>query len=128
MSRNHNRKLKIGDCFEAAFKFAIGNSPMRPEMRIVHAQVTGNAGPNAGGTFTHAWVELRGLVIDPSNFRDFTFVADREKFYETGKVKEVRSYSLEEAITNAVESESYGPWEDRIGDITSKNGKKFEVK
>lgn len=120
-------KEKVGNCFEAAMQFALDNSPLRHELRIIHANVTATTGGKS--KFTHAWCELRGLVIDTSNMRRFTFVADRDAFYKMANVDEasVRSYTFEEALLNGAVTQSTGPWEERSGDATIKDGKKIII-
>jgi len=100
--------VKRGDCYEAAAKFVLSQAK-RQGIRLVHGEVTGTGGAALGLRYGHAWVELGGAVIDPSNGR--CLVATRRDYYAAGKVGAIRAYTPEEAIAFMLDTKHYGPWE-----------------
>lgn len=98
-----------GDCYLAAARFLVSLG-VDTDARLVHGEVTGQ-GDVAGIRYGHAWVEINGSVIDPSNGRKLC--VERERYYQLGKIdpSEVRSYSCHELLRATANSGHYGPWE-----------------
>jgi hypothetical protein len=100
--------VSAGDCYEAAAKFVIAQAK-RPGIRLMHGEVTGTGGAVVCLRYGHAWVELGGAVIDPSNGR--CLVATRRNYYAAGQVGAIRVYTPKEAIAFMLKTRHYGPWE-----------------
>ena len=77
------------------------------DAHLVHGEV-GGQGKLDGVRYGHAWVEINGSVIDPSNGR--TICMKREAYYALGKVDAVRRYSFQETIRQMADTAHYGPW------------------
>lgn len=65
-----------GDCYFAAARFLLSLG-VDTDARLVHGEVTGQ-GDVAGVRYGHAWVEINGFVIDPSNGRKLCVLPTRE--------------------------------------------------
>jgi len=98
---------ELGNCFKAAFEFVMEH----PEMTLVHGICTG-LGKIAGIRFAHAWVEINGYVIDPSNGK--MVIMAKKQYYELGQVEvnSLATYKIEDMIEVALKKETYGPWEE----------------
>jgi hypothetical protein len=98
-----------GDCYPAAARFLLSLG-RNTDARLVHGVVSGQ-GKLAGVRFGHAWVEINGWVIDPSNGKKLCMARDR--YYQLGKIdpSQSRSYSYQEVLRATVQSGHYGPWE-----------------
>jgi len=99
-----------GDCFQVAGRAMI--TPEVPEMRLVHAYVTGQ-GPIAGKRFSHAWNEIGDVVLDYSNGRQV--VMRKPQYYELGQVTtepgEYAVYDDTQAKKRMVQTRHWGPWD-----------------
>ena len=96
-----------GECFEIAGMAIVAK--MDPDAFLVHAEVEGQ-GPVAGRRFPHAWIEIGDNVYDYSGNRH---VGPKEPYYALGKPTEIRRYTRIEAMVHIVETEHWGPWEDK---------------
>jgi hypothetical protein len=97
-----------GDCYRAAARFILSLGA-DTDACLVHGEVSGQ-GKLAGRRYGHAWVEINGVVIDPSNGR--AICMGRVQFYELGKIagRQVRRYCWKEVIRELGSSAHYGPW------------------
>ena len=110
------KKEELGDCFVAAYRWAQDNRRHIPDVKIVHAMVTGE-GSVSGQRFPHAWNEIgNDVVIDTSNGRNI--IKRRDEYYKLGHVNdknpgEYRAYTFDQARSIAFNQErpNYGPWE-----------------
>ncbi len=102
-------KYGEGDCYVAASRFLLmlGSGA---NAHLVHGEVEGQ-GRIAGVRYGHAWVEINGAVIDPSNGRNLCM--NRERYYRIGKIAaaKVRRYSFREMVEATAQFGHYGPWE-----------------
>lgn len=98
-----------GDCYMAAARFLLSLGT-RSDARLIHGTVTGQ-GKVAGIRYGHAWVEINGFVLDPSNRR--MVCIQREEYYRVGKVApgSLRRYSCRETLAMMNQFAHYGPWE-----------------
>ena len=100
-------QLDGGDCYEAAVQLLLrlGEGAL-----LVHGEVVGQ-GRIDGIRYGHAWVELNGSVLDPSNGMLRAFIA--EEYFAIGKIDRTKllRYSLHEAMEWMRKTEHYGPWE-----------------
>ena len=99
-----------GDCYEAAWKLIDGMSEVGAT--LVHGKPVGTGEENNGIRFGHAWVELSIAILDPSNGK--LVMVLRDEYYKVGKIraKDNRVYTREEAMLRAVETGTFGPWDD----------------
>ena len=95
-----------GNCFEVAGKLI---SIFSDDAVLCHGKVTGQ-GPIEGLRIEHAWIEIKGIVIDKSNGSNF--ILSIEDYYKVGKVNpiEVQKYSPREALQKMLRYRTYGPW------------------
>jgi len=104
------RTKSCGDCFEVAGRAMI--TPEVPEMRLVHAYVTGQ-GPIAGKRFSHAWNEIGDVVLDYSNGRQV--VMRKPQYYELVQIStepgEYAAYNDTQAKKRMVQTRHWGPWD-----------------
>jgi len=76
---------------------------------LVHGLVTGQ-GSVAGIRFGHAWVEVGGMAIDPSNGRLLSFRC--EFYYLIGQIREseLTRKKRDETRAKLIHFLHYGPW------------------
>jgi len=92
-----------GRCYELAYRHILG---MRGGT-LVHARVFS---PKLGHIIEHALVETEtGFIYEPVVNRYF----EKDFLYLTYKVKELARYTVMEAIHMALETGTYGPWDDK---------------
>ena len=95
---------KKGDCFEIA-----GRNVMEHKgWKLCHGTVSGQ-GHLEGKRFDHAWNEEGDIVFDNSNGRDI--VMRKERYYELGKISDVKRYTREQAMKLMLKTKNFGPWE-----------------
>lgn len=97
-----------GDCFVVALR----NVTNDQDLYLCHGIVTGQ-GPLKGVRFSHAWNETdSGYVIDQSNGNDV--ILTKDAYYRLGHIDEatVHRYNFEETAQHALETGTYGPWEE----------------
>jgi len=110
------KKQKLGDCYEAAFKFIMDECIANPENEkryiLIHAEVMGQ-GDLEGTTFGHAFVMKDGaVIIDKSNGRNLEVPAFL--YYALGQINDIgneHTYTWSKARNRAMESGTYGPWD-----------------
>jgi hypothetical protein len=108
-----------GDCYEAALLTFAQYTDDDPTLhaRLVHGRIIDAKKQSC----PHAWVEIGGLCIDPSNHRDRPLILGRKRFYETQGVDEktVIEYTRAQAIEKNREYVHFGPWDgpDRVPPI-----------
>ncbi len=102
--------MKRGDCYQAAAMLLL-NMGSGSGATLVHGTVVGE-GRLDGYPYGHAWIEINGTVLDPSNGR--TICMGQEAYYARGRIEpgSPRRYSWREALEGLVDSEHYGPWEE----------------
>jgi len=83
------------------------------EARLVHGQVTGVLPPYP--RYVHAWVELRGFVLDNKLNR----LVSRDRYYKVGKVSagEIAQFDYDSAVRAMARNMHYGPWEEVDGQV-----------
>lgn len=86
-----------GDCYRLAAKEAAENGG-----DVVHGKVT-NA---LGKTFSHAWVERAGEVIDPTTGVSI----QKDSYYKLLKATPEYSYEGNKVLGLAVKQKHWGPW------------------
>lgn len=100
-----------GDCYDAALETFMGFVDDDPQLaaRLCHGRIV----DRKGNSCPHAWIEVGGLCVDPSNHRDRTLVVGRAKFYKVCGVDEatVIRYTREEVIAHNRRTTHFGPWE-----------------
>ncbi len=105
-----------GRCYELAAEAILGAAKNDSWLRriggwvLVHGVVTGTGNGLKGKQFGHAWLENETLVYDAADGRLY----EREGYYQAGKIKEVFKYSRDETLRLLLETEHYGPWENRL--------------
>ncbi len=102
---------KLGDCFENSVEFMMGNRGA--DFVLVHGLVTGTGGDVKEMRFVHAWLELGGVIIDPSKNIGDPLIRIRADYYEVGKIKEseTKRYNFEEMRDMVLKYKTYGTWE-----------------
>lgn len=111
-----------GNCYEAAYTLIRNAAALGWEnVRLVHAIVTGNGGDAEGHDFGHAWVEHDLIFGDVYRVRlaaDYSSGKSTdlpvEYFREVGKAREIREYTVEEALLAATRNRHFGPWDAAI--------------
>lgn len=105
-----------GDCYEAAlqtFGFFTDDDPTL-HARLVHGRIIDSKKQSC----PHAWIEIGGLCVDPSNHRDRPMILGKKRFYETQGIDEKTcvEYTRAQAIEKNREHMHYGPWDgpDRV--------------
>lgn len=105
-----------GDCYESSLLTFAGFTDDDEELhpRLVHGHII----DGKKNSCPHAWIEIGGLCIDPSNHRDRTLILGKKRFYETQGVdkKTVIVYTRAQAIAKNQEYMHFGPWDgpDRV--------------
>lgn len=97
-----------GDCFEAHGQIVL--RARTAGFLLCHGTVEGTGGEVEGQRYDHAWIEVNGMVIDQSNGRNCS--CTKRKYYEIGKVKDVKRYTSEEVAKKTFETENWGPWDE----------------
>jgi len=111
----------IGRCFELSGKFIMNN----PEWKLIHAVITDRVF-GTGSSITHAWCEKDGIVYDPVLEEEFPAIAyyglygvvdykynDYEKKNSIPESLKIQ-YDYKEAIEIMLQTENYGPWDQKI--------------
>ena len=104
------KDLENGDCYEVAAKLLLDPDNSLPDdARLVHGMPTLQREPFE--KYGHAWIEIRGCVIDCSNGRSVAVPTD--KYYRVGNIdsSDCFRYSREETWEKVFSHEHYGPWE-----------------
>ena len=97
-----------GDCYEIHAKTIIGMSKYGDNAwNLCHGEVW----HFKVGFHGHCWLENDKFCFDVSN--ENNVVMRKDKYYELGKIKNVRRYTGRQAAEFMVKTEHYGPWEDR---------------
>ena len=107
---------KLGDCYEAAGKFMMKKSMLRPDdsrYLLVHAEVAGQ-GPLEGLTYGHGFVvdTETQTVIDKSNGRNLELPA--AIYYmlgQIGSIDNIHEYTYREMAKKITQYEHWGPWD-----------------
>ena len=99
---------KGGNCFQVAFELMteLGDSS---DALLVHGVCIGR-GAIAGIQFVHAWVEMNGFALDDTVGAALPI----ERFYELGQVSVTHKYTYRQMLEKAIDSGTYGPWEDDL--------------
>jgi len=97
--------MKKGDCFLIHGQIVLRE---RADFLLCHGTVEGTGGEVKGERYSHAWIEINGIVIDQSNKHNL--VCRKKEYYEVGKVKDVKRYNREEVMEMTDKSENWGPW------------------
>ena len=99
---------KGGNCFQVAFELMteLGDSS---DALLVHGVCIGR-GAIAGIQFVHAWVEMNGFALDDTVGATLPI----ERFYELGQVSVTYKYTYRQMLEKAIDSGTYGPWEDDL--------------
>ncbi|NIO36732.1 hypothetical protein GTO27_03410 [Candidatus Bathyarchaeota archaeon] len=97
-----------GDCYEVAGRIII-SADWKVPIFLCHGTVTGQ-GKVEGVKFGHAWLELKGIVIDFSNKK--REIMPKEKYYKIGKIENVKRYNKIEALRMFSKYKHFGGWED----------------
>ena len=115
--------MKRGDCYESAGRVILDVFRTFNEegIELVHGIVTGQGEETAGIRFPHAWVERtvtvgkHRLVICLDQTSDMKKIP-RDYYYQVGEVveDELVRYSVEEAAKLMVETQNFGPWDERF--------------
>ena len=103
-------------------------SRSNPEIRLVHAEVESSY--DAGQWVAHAWCELPAtfegideetgerhtgipgfVVVDMAQPDPKAQIIERDLYYEQCKPRNIRRYTFEEMIANALRYRHDGPWE-----------------
>lgn len=101
-------ELPQGDCFPAAFKH-LAVIAMTDLDGKQYALVHGNLAHLPQNTeVNHAWVEEGDLVYEIGNSLNARM--SKSEYYARFGVKNVRRYSLIEAMRNQARCDHYGPW------------------
>lgn len=121
--KTSRKKQKLGDCYEAAFKFLMNECMIHSEKEnnfaLVHAEVMGQ-GQLEGVSYGHAFVidTTSDTVIDVSNGRNIKMGAGL--YFAIGGIdylNNIHKYTWPEASRKAVLTGTYGPW-----DLITKTG------
>ena len=99
-----------GRCYENAFLFLEGVARQQPGARLCHGIVRQTGEPEVW--MGHAWVELGGVVFDPTGLG--VSPIPKDQYYRVGHVQYVVRYTLAEARQMVVRYELYGPWDSRV--------------
>jgi len=75
---------------------------------LCHGTVVGQ-GEIKGIKHTHCWIELGDVVFDYSNGKKI--IMRKERYYEIGKIKDIKKYTIEEAKKLMLKTKHWGDWE-----------------
>lgn len=108
---NYLNEEELGQCYVLAYQFMDKHYGDK-QLRLVHGLVSGQ-GPLTGKVINHAWVERGPLVYDMTTQQQ---VFPKDQYYKIGKIKKsnVFKYTHDEVMKNALEFETYGPWEKKL--------------
>lgn len=109
--RERSAERGNGDCYDSAVDTMYALAPeARAFARLVHGTVIGNAEPVLNKAFSHAWVEMGGVVIDNSNGNET--VTRIERYYGIARIDPatVVRYTYEDMLFALVRHRHYGPW------------------
>jgi hypothetical protein len=104
-----NKSAHTGDCFEAALKFVRQPEIMEyaDDYRLVHGNV---AKLRQNEAVNHAWVEEEDEIVhEVSNGRYHVYL--KKVYYEKHQIKNVRTYTPEEALCLMIRHGHFGPWD-----------------
>jgi len=108
---------EIGDCYLANGSYILNNYILKkanPDgVFLCHGKVIGAKGSKVEGlVFGHAWVEIRGVLLDFSNGK--TLAAPLDKLYENGRIikDSVKRYTPMQVADMVLKHEHYGAWDD----------------
>jgi len=90
-----------GNCFVSAYR----NVFMNKNYTLVHGIVTGQ-NKIEGIKYIHAWCECENTVFDT----EANISMPKKIYYELGKIEHTVSYTSEQAIDLAFNTETYGYW------------------
>lgn len=99
--------VKKGNCYEANAELFLNYFANRPEVRLVHGTVYH---PKTGW-HGHCWIETGDTIIDAAN--KTMNILQKDKYYTIGKIKDTTKYTRKEAIRKMLETQHYGPWEEK---------------
>lgn len=103
-----------GDCAHIALRLALAlEIEGARAVRVVHGRPIGTGGNAQGLRYFHAWVEMvedgRTLAIDFSN--GLRVMLPRSRYYRLGRIRDVRRYTVEDAIDHVDRTGHAGPWD-----------------
>lgn len=101
------KKTEMGDCYDVHGKAIIEMPPEYGNTLLCHGVVW----HAKTGWHGHCWLELNeDVVLDMSNGHQS--IMRKEAYYAAGKVRDVRSYTAEQAMKMMSTKGTYGPWEE----------------
>ena len=98
-------KEPLGDCYEVHTKAILeGHDGVLCHGTVYHPSV---------GWHGHCWIEEGDgdIVIDYSN--GHCAALRKERYYEAGRVKDVKKYNTEEVRELTLQEGTYGPWNEK---------------
>jgi len=108
------------DCFSLAI-LTLFDSPNNPDARLVHGWIPGSLG--SGEYIEHAWCEFPGtatyedgstgpivIVVDYTQLDERAVFLPAPDLYRVWQARDVRRFTRDEAIVNALRYGRDGPW------------------
>lgn len=109
-----------GQCYKNSYDYLIKNST-KQNIKLVHLIAKG-LGKIDGIDFGHAWVEYDIEYEDGLVRMAYDVLNDMEvaaiDLKVLGRVSYSVEYSLPEALKLIIETENYGPWDDKIKKVS----------
>lgn len=106
-----NEEQREGRCFELAYQAATGDYR---GWTLVHGIARLTEGHQKGQKFGHAWLEKDNICYDV--VKELTI--EKETYYNVGQIDYTVKYSFQEAMKMALKYEHYGPWDQKIWDVS----------
>ena len=105
------KKYKMGNCYKDAIDWMLRNGRIG-NYYLCHGWVSGK-GATAGVRFSHAWIEHKDIVTDPSVDRIKPLVIPKFVYYSIGNIIEerVHKYSYDEMMGWLERTKKAGPWQ-----------------
>ena len=83
-------------------------------IQIVHGVPTLSGGKYKGKQYGHCWLEAQmGAGIMCYDTLSGSFVP-KGLYYESGRIEYSKAYTIEEAVSEALRTGIYGPWDEEV--------------
>jgi hypothetical protein len=116
------KRKRTGDCFTTSAKM---QQARHPDWTLVHGIPLGRSGAAKEVRFPHAWLQNPEgtIVFDPNlHEKGIDPYIDLQTYYDLGNILWTITYSLSEAGRMMLDSETYGPWHQKLIDLDRKIG------
>lgn len=108
----------MAECYNLAFHHILDHGENDKSMRLCHGIPKGQGGEAQGLRYGHAWIEFDMRAIAGGARHAFVIdlvanvIVPRDRYYKLGDIDttQVRRYTRQQAIKNALKYENLGPW------------------